>query len=114
MLTAGVVCMDLTLAGCATTSDTTDETSESADTGSEFSQGETPAADMVTDASSGSMQLGTAYFDYNRSEIRGDMRDVLKANAEVLIIGTGGGRTPRLDGAGTTPRVAPLVPEWRP
>jgi peptidoglycan-associated lipoprotein len=74
----------LTLAGCATTSDSTDDSGSSADTGSEFSQGETPVADTVTDASSGSMQLGTAYFDYNQAEIRGDMRAVLKANAEVL------------------------------
>ncbi|MBW2723629.1 MAG: peptidoglycan-associated lipoprotein Pal [Deltaproteobacteria bacterium] len=75
----------LMLAGCATTSDTTDDTdSGSSDTGSEFNQGETPVSDTVTDASSGSMQLGTAYFDFDRAEIRGDMRAVLKANAEVL------------------------------
>jgi len=72
------------LAGCATTSDTDDDASGSSDTGSEFNQGETPASDMVTDSTGGSMQLGTAYFDYDRAEIRGDMRDVLKANAEVL------------------------------
>ena len=72
------------LAGCATTSDTNDADSGSSDTGSEFNQGETPASDMVTESGSGSMQLGTAYFDYDRAEIRGDMRDVLKANAEVL------------------------------
>jgi peptidoglycan-associated lipoprotein len=74
----------MTLAGCATTSDTTDEAdSGSSDTGSEFDQGETPKTDVVSDRT-GSMELGTAYFDFNRAEIRGDMRDVLKANAEVL------------------------------
>jgi len=71
------------LAGCATTSDTDDADTGSSNT-SEFDQGETPASDRVTESGSGSMQLGTAYFDYDRAEIRGDMRDVLKANAEVL------------------------------
>lgn len=77
----------LLLAGCSTTSETTDATDRgsSADTGTEFSQGETPVADSVSKLpSSTSAQLGTAYFDFNRSEIRSDMRDVLKANAEVL------------------------------
>jgi peptidoglycan-associated lipoprotein len=80
-LTFGAIGL-LMLAGCATTSETTDESDSSANTGSEFNQGETPVE--VTKASSGSMQLGAAYFDYDRAEIRGDMRDVLKANAEVL------------------------------
>ncbi len=76
----------LMLAGCSTTSETTDATDRgpSADTGTEFSQGETPAADSVSRVPSAPSQLGTAYFDFNRSEIRSDMRDVLKANAELL------------------------------
>ena len=70
------------LTGCATTTETTDEVpAASPDTGSEFSQGETPAIDVVTEASA---TLGTAYFDLDRSEVRGDMRSVLKVNAEII------------------------------
>jgi peptidoglycan-associated lipoprotein len=71
------------LTGCTTTSETVEETptGSPADTGSEFSQGDTPATDAATQVSA---TLGTAYFDYDRSEVRGDMRAVLKANAEVL------------------------------
>ncbi|MFT5696029.1 MAG: peptidoglycan-associated lipoprotein, partial [Myxococcota bacterium] len=63
--------------------DSTDSGS-SADTGSEFSQGDTPEVAPVVDTSTRSMSLATAYFDYDRSEIRNDMRDILKLNAEVL------------------------------
>ncbi len=74
----------LMLAGCSTTSETPEAPPESApppSTGSEFSQGETPVADPVTESAP---DLQTAYFDYDRSEIRGDMRDVLRANAGAL------------------------------
>ncbi|MCH7867105.1 MAG: OmpA family protein [Myxococcales bacterium] len=74
----------LILAGCTTTSDTTDDMSgaeTSPETGSEFSQGETPVANVVAESSA---TLGTAYFDYDSAEIRGMVRDVLKANAEIL------------------------------
>lgn len=74
----------LMLAGCATTSDSTDDmagSGTSPKTGSEFSQGETPAANVVSESSS---TLGTAYFGYDSAEIRGTVRDVLKANAQIL------------------------------
>jgi peptidoglycan-associated lipoprotein len=72
------------LTGCATTTETTDEMPDyaaSPETGSEFSQGETPVTDVVSEASA---TLGTAYFDLDRSDVRGDMRGVLKANAEII------------------------------
>ena len=72
------------LTGCETTGDEPIDGGSSADT-SEFDQGETPESDMTDAAMPSSLQLGTAYFDYDRSEIREDQRAVLRANSEVLI-----------------------------
>ena len=69
------------LAGCTTTSEPIEVPEPVADTGSEFSQGETPAPEVVPKASP---TLATAYFDFDRAEVRGDMRAILKANAEAL------------------------------
>ncbi len=80
-LTAAVFGL-LFLVGCQTTPEPTEPVEEAPDTGSEFSQGETPVEpvrDRVAD-----LRLTAAYFDYDRSEIRDDMRDTLKANAEGL------------------------------
>ncbi len=73
----------LFLAGCQTTTDTPEPAEPAPDTGSEFDQGDTPV-EPVRDASPADLGFGTAYFDYNRSEIRDDMRDVLKSNADAL------------------------------
>lgn len=85
VLTAALIGL-MTLAGCSTTTDAVDTTDSgsSADTGSEFSQGDTPEVTPVVDTPS--VSLATAYFDYDRSEIRNDMRDVLKLNAEALQV----------------------------
>lgn len=75
----------LALSGCATTSESTDDASAgSASTGSEFSQGETPVEDNTSSSSAASSDLATAYFDYDRAEIRGDQRELLRGNAEIL------------------------------
>ena len=73
----------LFLAGCKTMDETAEPAPEVLQTGSEFDQGETPVEPM-RDKQPADLGLATAYFDYNRSEIRNDMRDVLKANAEAL------------------------------
>jgi peptidoglycan-associated lipoprotein len=79
----------LVLTGCTTPGDGPAETTDgmsgkgspAADTGSEFSQGETPVENVVTKPSA---KLGTAYFDYNSAEIGADVREVLRSNAEIL------------------------------
>ncbi len=89
---AGIVAISFLLAGCTTTSSTSEpqEPTEtpSQKTGSEFSQGETPSSlpsDPASSVPAADMgQLGTAYFDFNKAEIRGDMRDVLRKNATLL------------------------------
>lgn len=70
----------MVLSGCAST--TEEVAPEPVDT-SEFDQGEMPAEEMNRDMAP-ALQLRTAYFDFDKSEIRSDMRDVLKANAEML------------------------------
>ena len=81
LVPAGMLVLVLALAGCSTTSEqTTDSSDSGANTGSEFSQGETPTPEPDS-GSSKSSDFGTAYFDYDRSEIRSDMRDVLKKYA---------------------------------
>jgi peptidoglycan-associated lipoprotein len=77
----------VTLAGCQTTSESTEEMEPepSAGTGSEFSQGETPVADVVEAPVSVPKKLGTTYFDFDRAEIRGDQRSLLRNNAKILM-----------------------------
>ena len=72
----------LVLSGCATTTEEV-EVDTSADT-SEFDQGEMPAPEPVRQAAPVALSFGTAYFDFDKSEIRNDMRGILKANAEIL------------------------------
>lgn len=74
----------VSLTGCETTVDEPTDSGSSADT-SEFDQGETPESEVTGSPTPASLQLGTAYFDYNRSEIGEDQRSVLRANSEVLI-----------------------------
>ncbi len=74
----------MVLSGCATTTEETDVMDSGSSDTSEFDQGEVPAEEVVREVVDTALSLGTAYFDYNKSEIRGDMRDVLKVNAEVL------------------------------
>ena len=84
LVPVGTLVLMLALAGCSTTTEkSTDSTDSGADTGSEFSQGEGPTREPDT-GSSKSGEFGTAYFDFDRSEIRSDMRDVLKKNAATL------------------------------
>ncbi len=80
-LTATVLALLFTVA-CQQTAEVA-ETEPAPDTGSEFSQGD-PPEEPVRDTRPTEVRLGTAYFDFDRSEIRDDMRDVLKANAEAL------------------------------
>jgi peptidoglycan-associated lipoprotein len=82
MLT-GLAALTLALSGCSTTSETTTQPSDTESTGSEFSQGETPKSDQGA-VKAPSLDLGTAYFDYDRAEVRSDMREVLRRNAESL------------------------------
>jgi len=80
-----IAALSLSLAACSTTSttDTEEPDTTSKSTGSEFSQGDTPEPvkpaprDIQAD-------LGTVYFDFNKAEVRDDMRDVLRKNAAVL------------------------------
>lgn len=78
----------LTLSGCATTSEETEDDAPAPSTGSEFSQGETPVAETAAPATA-TTDLATAYFDYDRAEIRADQREVLRGNADILN-GSGG------------------------
>lgn len=74
----------MVFSGCASTTEETEiDTGSSADT-SEFDQGETPEPEVVREVTSAALSLGTAYFDFDKSEIRNDMRNILKANAELL------------------------------
>jgi len=88
LLPAGALALTLALAGCSTTTEQPTETDSGSKTGSEFSQGETPTREPDT-SSSKSAEFGTAYFDFDRSEIRSDMRDVLKKNATKLEAASG-------------------------
>jgi peptidoglycan-associated lipoprotein len=82
----------LTLAGCKTPSEPkpAEEPEPAPATGSEFSQGETPVVEATEEPVAVGIELGTAYFDYDRAEVRTDQRDVLRANAEILMSGGGG------------------------
>lgn len=82
-LTAAVFGLMFLVACQTTTEEPPVETTETEDTGSEFDQGE-PPAEPVRQRTAADLRLATAYFDFDRSEIRNDMRDVLKANAEEL------------------------------
>jgi peptidoglycan-associated lipoprotein len=57
---------------------------EPADTGSEFDQGEAPPPPPPPDPEPVSLDLGTAYFDFDRAEIREDAKPTLRANADAL------------------------------
>jgi len=76
----GVTLILLALAGCA--SDTEEPPPEPADTGSEFDQGEAPPPPPEPEPVS--LDLGTAYFDFDKAEIRDDAKPILRANAEAL------------------------------
>jgi len=78
----------MTLAACATTTDEQPPTTtDSAVDDSEFKQGqiEEPPPEPTTRPE---VDLGTVYFDFDRSDIRPDARPILRANAENLR-GTG-------------------------
>ena len=70
----------MVLSGCASTTEETDVMDSGSSDTSEFDQGEVPAEEVVAEVVDTALSFGTAYFDYNKSE----MRDVLKVNAEVL------------------------------
>lgn len=80
----GIAALSLLLTGCSSTpkKDKSAAGSEG-DTGSEFSDGGAAGTDQAA-GSGASLELGTAYFDFNRSEIRNDMRDVLRKNGDTL------------------------------
>jgi peptidoglycan-associated lipoprotein len=83
LATAGLA---LALSACSTTSETKPTPPPPPPTGSEFEQPEVDRPDsgsapVNTDISS---QLRTVYFDFDRAEIRGDARPVLRANGEAL------------------------------
>ncbi len=71
------------LAACSTTSETVPRSPPTPQPESEFSQPAVP--EPVTGSGLDvSSRLQTIYFDFDRSEIRGDARPILRANAEVL------------------------------
>ena len=70
--------------GCAGSQGTDEETPY---TGSEWNESPTPTP-TGDGAPMGSAQ--TVYFDYNKSDIRGDARETLKGNADAIGSGDGG------------------------
>ncbi len=92
LVTAAVAVVTLSLAGCASTPEdveAADDTPEaqSASTGSEFSQGETPVPVPETSASKSGPkgELKPIYFDFDRSNVRSNMKPVLSADAQAMI-----------------------------
>jgi peptidoglycan-associated lipoprotein len=88
VLLACTAALALGLSACATTSedDASDYSpmTESEVPGGDMRQGNMP---LDTDEGGGDIALGTIYFDYDRSDIRADAREVLRANAEALRTG---------------------------
>jgi peptidoglycan-associated lipoprotein len=101
LATTTLLAMILSLAGCASTPDEAEESddaadSQSASTGSEFSQGETPVSSSQTRAAEGDSgsgprgELNPVYFDFDRSNIRDNQRGVLSANSKSMITAKSG------------------------
>jgi peptidoglycan-associated lipoprotein len=80
-----VAALALGLSACATTSeqDAETDTTSSEVKDSEFGQGEMPT-EVVEEVVEIDIELGTIYFDFDSSDIRGDARPILRANAEAL------------------------------
>jgi len=92
LVTAAIAVMLLSLTSCASTPEDADGSGDggdgqSASTGSEFSQGETPVSSTTSggENSGPKGELKPVYFDFDRSSIRSNMKSVLSSDADALI-----------------------------
>jgi peptidoglycan-associated lipoprotein len=94
-----VAALALGLSACATTSEEDagagGATTSSQVKDSEFGQGQMPTGDVIEEVVEIDIELGTIYFDYDSSDIRGDARPILRGNAEAL---RGSGASVTIDG----------------
>ena len=83
LLTVAATALLVGSLGCQQTA----KVEETPDTGSEWAESpDTPPSPPVQPTA----EVTTVYFDYNRSEIRPDARDALRANADAIGMGDGG------------------------
>ncbi len=83
LLTVAATALLVGALGCQQTA----KVEEAPDTGSEWT--EAPDTSPTTRDVQPTAEVTTVYFDYNRSEVRPDARDALRANADAIGMGDG-------------------------